>query len=411
MRICIVGAGVQGSAIALISTKIREVDEIICSDLNLDRAKRVVEILRSDKVRAERTDASDPSDLRRVSNGADVVMCATPPRLNLNVMHAALNSGAHYVDLATDDPLQELELNDRWSEAGLTAVIAQGGPFIMNVLVRRIADELDLVEEIELRFGWRIPRKEVPSAWTPAWCPEAALDEWVREPLVFENGSFRRVPRCSGKEDYDFPDPVGRLTVCLVDYEPTYTLPRFIGKGIRHVNCKIPPDEMALALIEMGLAGKSPIEVGGVRVVPRDLLLALTPPPADLYHGLLSVDPKDLPPNLVNSLNVLACYLTEVKGEKGGEKSIHTAYRISNFLENLKKHGTPWAEVAIPATVTALMLAKGEVKIKGVIPPECLDPDRFLARLERWGITFREFTKKQAAGKRIIRSFKREMGS
>ena len=249
------------------------------------------------------------------------------------------------------------------------------------------------MDEIELRFGWRIPRKEVPSAWAPAWCPEAALDEWVKEPLVFENGSFKRVPRCSGKEDYGFPDPVGRLTVCLVDYEPTYTLPRFIGKGIRRVNCKIPPDEMAVALIEMGLASESPIEVSGVRVVPRDLLLALTPPPADLYHELLSVDPKDLSPDLVKSLNVFACYLAEVKGEKGGEKSIHTAYRISNFLENLKKHGTPWAEVAIPATVTALMLAKGEVEIKGVIPPECLDPDRFLAQMERWGITFREFHK------------------
>ena len=139
MRICIVGAGVQGSAITLILTRIQEVDEIICSDINFDRAKRVAEILRSDKVRLERADASDPSDLRRISKGADVVISATPPKLNLNVMQAALHSGAHYVDLATDDPLKELELNDRWSESGLTAVIAQGGPFIMNVLVRRIA--------------------------------------------------------------------------------------------------------------------------------------------------------------------------------------------------------------------------------------------------------------------------------
>ena len=396
MRICIVGAGVQGSAIALISTKIREVDEIICSDLNLDRAKRVAEILRSDKVRAERADASDPSDLRRISDGADVVINATPPKFNLKVMEAALRSGSNYVDMASDDPWQALELNDRWAEAGLSAVIAQGGPFVMNVLVRHIADRLERVEGIRLRHGWRVPQKiEAVPRWSPAWCPEAALTEWMREPLVFEDGSFRRVPTFSGMEEYEFPDPVGRLTLCFVDYESTYTLPRFIGKGVRRVDCKIPPDEMARASIEMGLASEIPIEVGGVRVAPRDLLLALTPHPSDLFHRLLFVDPKDFSPELAEGLNWYACYLAEVDGEDDGERTLHIAYRMSSSIENLKRHGTPWADVAVPVAVTALMLAKGKVE-KGVFPPECLEPDPFLAQLSEWGIIFERYQRKSS---------------
>jgi saccharopine dehydrogenase-like NADP-dependent oxidoreductase len=40
--------------------------------------------------------------------------------------------------------------------------------------------------------------------------------------------------------------------------------------------------------------------------------------------------------------------------------------------------------------ITAAMLAKGEIKIKGVIPPEGLEPEPFLAKLANVGISFHE---------------------
>jgi saccharopine dehydrogenase-like NADP-dependent oxidoreductase len=130
---------------------------------------------------------------------------------------------------------------------------------------------------------------------------------------------------------------------------------------------------MAGALIKIGLASRNPLEVNGVKIVPRDLLMALTRQPADAAADLAPSD-------------VLLCYLGEVEGEKDGERLVHTTYRSSSAVENLRRYGVRWADLAVPAVVTALMLAEGEVK-PGVLPPEGL-PSSFITRLAEWGISF-----------------------
>lgn len=391
MRISIVGTGVQGSAIALTLTRIPEVSEIVCSDIDYARAERVARKLGKDRVRAERVDAGNSKDLLRVLRGSDAVVNASLPKFNRKVMDSALRSGAHYVALASDDPLGELEFTREWEEAGLAAVVYQGGPFVMNVLVRRAADELDRVDEIRLRFAWRLlGGEEAIPVWSPPWCPEVALAEWLSEPVVYEGGEFRSLPTFSGIENYRFPDPMGEAEVCFVDYESVYTLPRFIGKGVRRVDCKISPDKMAGALIRMGFASEKPIKVGDVEVAPRDVLLALTPRPVDTHIELLAKPRAKRQPILPPGRGSLICYLAEVKGEKRGKRISRTFYRVSNSLELLNRWGIPWAGVAVPASLTATMLASGEIDAKGAIPPEGLDPDKFLKRLGEWGITFRE---------------------
>jgi saccharopine dehydrogenase (NAD+, L-lysine-forming) len=389
VRISIIGTGVQGSAIALILTRFPEISEIICSDINYARARRVAQKLGNVRVRPEKVDAGDKRNLLKVLKGSDVVINATLPKFNRRIMNSALESGAHYVALASDDPLGELELARGWVKAGLTAVIYQGGPFVMNVLVKRVAQELDLVEEIRLRFGWkRLRGWETILGWSPPWSPEVALSEWLSEPVIYEDGVLKHLPIFSGIEDYAFPDPMGKTEVCFVDYEPVYTLPRFIEKGVRYVDCKIPPDRMAGALIRMGFASEKPIKVGNVEVVPKDVLLALTPQPADVYIEPLA-KPRDGERSALEG-DALICYLAEIRGEKDAKTATRTFYRISSFLELFNRYGTPWAEVAVPASLTATMLAGGEIEAKGAIPPEGLDPEKFLKRLAEWGITFKE---------------------
>ena len=183
MKISVVGAGAQGSAIAFILTKTPGVSEIVSSDINLNVAKRVVEKLKSDKVSAERVDAGNVEDLLRVVKGSDTIVNATLPRFNFNIMTAALKSEANYVDLAAWAPIEEsvstqLGLNDKFKDAGLTAVISQGGSFTTSVAVRYAADRLDRVDEIRLRLGWaRREREEFIPTWAPGWCPFIALTE------------------------------------------------------------------------------------------------------------------------------------------------------------------------------------------------------------------------------------------
>lgn len=388
LKISVVGAGAQGSAITLILTKTPEVSEIVCADIDLNKARQVVEKIKSDKVHAERVNAGKVDDLLRVAKGSDTIINATLPRFNLNIMEAALKSGAYYVDLASDVPCiegvpKELAFDDKFKNAGLTAVVNQGGPFTTQVAIRYVADRLDRVDEIRLRLGGtRGESEEFIPTWSPAWCPEVALTEWLY-PMVYENGEWKDVPQFSGVEDYSFPEPVGPVTVCHVDYEPVHTLPRFIGKGVKYVEMKLSPDRMAGSLIKMGFASDKPIDVKGVKVAPRDVLLALTPPAVETRAKV----EQEL---LRGKVEAYGCSLAEVRGEKAGEKIIHTVYRISSFRETYEKFGTMWAGVAVPAVITATMLAKGEIKTKGVIPPEGLEPEPFLAKLAEKGWIFQE---------------------
>ena len=85
-----------------------------------------------------------------------------------------------------------------------------------------------------------------------------------------------------------------------------------------------------------------------------------------------------------------ACSLAEVKGEKGGKRIIRTVYVMLNIREIIKKWGTMWAIVAVPASLTATMLAKGETKTKGFVPPEGLEPGPFLTKLAEKGMVYQE---------------------
>lgn len=391
MKISVIGAGVQGSAIAFFLAKNREVSKIVCSDISLERAKRLAQKLGSSKISAKGVDASNASDLAGIINDADVVINAAVPRYNLRIMEAALKSGAHYVDLATDTPVianieKELKLDSKWKDAGLTAAINQGGPFVMSILARYAADRLDKVDAIRLRFGWRpiTKEKEVIPVWTAVWSPEVAITEWTANPMIFENGKFKEAPQFSGIEDYPFPDPVGPVTLCFIEYEPVFTLPRFIGKGISYVDCKISLEPKIAALHLMGLASDKPIEVKGVKVAPLDVLLAVTKPPVEAKDMIAS-----------GEADFIGCYIAEVKGEKANEKITYTMYRKYRMSEIYKKLGATWAEVAVPATITATMLAKGEIKAKGVVPPEGLEPKPFLKKLAEAGMTFQESISKE----------------
>jgi lysine 6-dehydrogenase len=98
MKILIVGTGAQGSVIATEIVKSPEVSEVRLSDIDLGKAKRLAERLKSAKVRAYRVDANKTDDVMQVARDVNVIVNTTTwkPQFNLNIMEAALNVGALY---------------------------------------------------------------------------------------------------------------------------------------------------------------------------------------------------------------------------------------------------------------------------------------------------------------------------
>jgi saccharopine dehydrogenase-like NADP-dependent oxidoreductase len=166
------------------------------------------------------------------------------------------------------------------------------------------------------------------------------------------------------------------VTLCFIEYEPVFTLPRFIGKGVSYVDCKISLEPNVAALHLMGLANDKPIEVKGIKIAPKDVLLSLLPKPADL----------------AGKVEGHSCIAVEVAGRKAGRNMRVLAYAYLSHQEAYKKYGVTATSylTGTPPAIGAVMLAKGDIKVRGVIPPECLEPQPLLAKIEKKGIKITE---------------------
>jgi len=363
MKICIIGAGAQGSVIAKILAQDPEIDKVLLTDINTRLLQRVAKSIDNSKLSIQRVDASNMDALSKALRGADVAVNATLPYYNLSIFHSALKNGANYMDFAEDWPMREkfaeqLKTSEKWKEAGLTAVKHQGiTPGVTNLLARYAADHLDKVEEIHIKTAWRNISEEqaVVPTWSPGWSVEIALLEWAADVV---------------------------------------TLPKFIGKGLKYVDIKMDPDIIAGILINLGLAGTELIEVRGVKVRPLDVLLKLTKSAIEMTQEWKKTF-EDRPAELQS------CIAAQVKGKKGGQQVqeyVYLSTSESDVHEWLRRYGTTNCWVPIPAATTAKMLAKGEIQIKGVIAPECLEPKPFLRELSKMGIgRFHRITEKQVA--------------
>ncbi len=418
-RVVVVGAGGQGGPCASILARDKDVAEIVLGDIDLDLANEIQEKIKSDKITTLKVDAGKIEDIARAAKGADVIINLTLTAFNSNIMKAALKSGACYVDtsfgepsllniLARDNILsqiikkQPLELDNEFKKAGLTALVGCGGaPGIVNILARYVCDKLDRVDEIHIRLGGGHTEKskEVASVWDPGWSPFRALWGCAVEPTVFEDGEYKKYPIFSGCEEYNFGDPVGLALISYHQHQEPITLPHFIGKGIKYAGYKNTVDPLVAAFIKMGFATPEAVDVKGVKVIPRDVLLKLVRRPVNSFL-IEDENTAKLPLKFAGVFCVL-----EIKGAKSGEEVTYkVSWPFSLFksaeekLEFYRKFGTTNIAVALPAIVGAKMCVEGYAS-KGVIAAECLDPIKFLKRMADMGcpVKFHETLSKETS--------------
>ena len=395
-KIIVVGTGAIGIVIASELTKNPEIKEIRLADINLQRAEQIRDWLKSEKVSAHRVDAGKLDDIVRVAEGVDVIVNATLPRFNLTITNVALRAKANYVDLAMYDYSsysKQLELDGKYKEAGLTALLNAGSsPGITNVLAANGADRLDRVDAIRIRIFDSVESKEIVSTWSP----RVMWDDMATEPVVYDNGEFKKVPLFSGEEIYNFPDPIGPQTVVAHVHEEPVSLPRFIGKGLKYVDLKLGTPDMPTIkfVVELGLLGDEPVDVRGVKVVPQDLFFKLIPPTLSFEE----VENKIKAGILIDARE---CYVVEVEGEKAGKKITYIFSvpfpTLREVQEKLSGATHESYVTGVSAAVFTEMVCMGDIKAKGVFLPECLDVEAretFIAKLAERDIKIHEKTKK-----------------
>jgi saccharopine dehydrogenase-like NADP-dependent oxidoreductase len=202
------------------------------------------------------------------------------------------------------------------------------------------------------------------------------LDEASLPAPTFTNGRFGSAPAMSDPETIDFPDPVGTQRPTRTIHSEVATLPlSFRNKGIREVSFRIafPPDlDRQLRLLSaLGLLSRDRIDVGRVRIAPRDVLAALL--------EQLPKPPGAAAPDEHEVLRVA------VRGEQHA--------RPAEDVMTCHAPGIPaWgvgvdADTGCPPSIAIQLLLRGEIEVRGVLPPEVAVPVApFLAELERRGM-------------------------
>ena len=384
MKIVVLGgAGLMGRIAVKDLAASEGPQEVVIADRDTELARQVANLLPQgrSKVSIAHTDVTDRDKLVDTLRGADAVLNAVHYYFNLEVMHACLEVGAHYTDLGGLFHLtrKQLALHNQFAAAGLTAVLCMGSaPGVPNVQARYAADHLDTVESIriydgilplagdDLRFGYAIP---------------TIIDELVMPPVVYRDGTFIEEEPLAGEEDYWFEPPVGLLRCHLSLHSEVATLPvSFKDKGIRECSFKInywgmSPEAFAKVklLADLGFAGTEPVNVKGVQVKPRDMLVTLLAdyiPPLDAFVQ----EPAD-PTHWTKEI------VTEVRGTRDGEPLI---FRLGTL--------TPIGSLptGVAPSIAAQWLAAGRVQGPGVFAPEvALDPAPFFTELAERGIITR----------------------
>lgn len=399
--IMVLGAGTQGGPCASALIKATNIPKIILGEYDVELAQRVKEKINSNRIHIKKVDASKIESIVEAAQGVDVVINLINPLFNLNVMTAALECGAHYVDTSIGETLDldlmgsdnilarmikglPLHLDKEFKEKDLTCLMGCGAtPGLTNVFARYLCDKFTSIDEIKIRFGRKSTKKneEIISAWEPVWSPERALWGYAVKPVVFTGGEYQHFPIYSGYEEFNFPEPVGTIPLVYHQHPEQVTLPYFIGKGIKYCDFKYTIDSNVGTLIKMGFAEDTTIQIDGMDISPKKVLLTMVKRP--VINAFLEESEKsvDLP------LTAIPCASVEVVGKKNGQSLVRQITYVPSLYENpsekreiFNKYGATNIYVSLPAIIGAMISTDKKAPF-GIISAECIDPELFLNRM------------------------------
>ncbi len=376
MRITVLGgAGKMGCISVQALANDKRVKEVVIADIDTQQAQTVADYLKSPKIKIQQIDINDENNFVKSLKGSDVCLNATVYYTNLKVMEACLKAGSHYTDMGGlfHTTRKQLELYNRFAEANLSAILGMGSaPGVPNLQARYAADRLDTIESIKIFDGIKPP---APDDVRFTYAIPSIVDEMTVKAMVFENGEFVAKEPLSDFEDYWFESPLGSLPMHLSLHSEVATLPvTFKDKGVQECFFKINYWGMAkntvekvMVLVDFGFASKEAVDVKGIPIVPRDLMVSMLSGYVPSITEFLA-PAKTKPPDWAKEI------VTEIRGTKDGKAM---TYRL----------GTLTCKGALPTgvapAIAAVWLAEGRID-PGVYPPEAaLDPEPFFKELEQ----------------------------
>lgn len=370
----VLGAGMVGAVMAADLAAEGDFD-VTLADVRSEALRSAAARIGS-RLRTIHADLGDVETLKKTIAPFDIVLGALASRIGFQTLRAVIEAGKDYCDISFM-PQDAWELDGLAKSHGVTAIVDCGvAPGMSNLLAGYGADQLDDCERIEIYVGG-LPRERTwPFQYKAGFSPHDVIEEYTRPARVVEHG------RVVVKEALSEPE--------LMDFAGVGTLESFNTDGLRSIAhfLKAPfmkektlryPGHIELMRVfrETGLFGHEAIQAGEVKAKPIDVISALMFPKWTYEPG-------------EEDLTVMRVM---VEGRKGAAR-VRMAWDLLDFFDRKSQATSMSRTTAIPCTIMARMVARGELRMPGVIPPELLatEPgliDRVLKEHAQRGIEYR----------------------
>jgi saccharopine dehydrogenase (NAD+, L-lysine-forming) len=405
-KVLLIGAGGVGSVVAHKCAMVPEVfGEITLASRTQSKCDAIAaEIKRRTgrTIATAQVDADDPVQTAALirQTGAQLVINVALPYQDLAIMDACLAAGCDYLDTANYEPKDVAKFEyswqwayqERFAAAGLTALLGSGfDPGVTNVFtawaLKHHFDEIHMLDIIDVNGG------NHGKAFATNFNPEINIREVTAPCRHFEAGEFVETAAMSQHQPFTCPDGVGTYEIYRMYHEELESLVKHLP-SIRRAQFWMSFSPNYLKHLEVlqnvGMTRIDPVVYQGVEIVPLQFLKAVLPDPGDLGK----------------STKGKTCIGNVITGVKGGQPK-------AVYIYNICDHEACFAEVGsqaisyttgVPAMIGAKQMLAGEWRKAGVWNIEQLDPERFMADLNAYGLPWHcvELTPEQARNFQVV---------
>ena len=378
MRMLVLGAGLQGSACAYDLLQDPDVAEVRVADLHIHHVPEFLAPYSGRRLIPTPLDVRDHEAARALMRESDAVMSAIPYYFNFELAKLAAEAGTHFCDLGgnTDIVFQQKGLDALAKERGVTVVPDCGlAPGMVNILAQHGIEQLDRVRRVKIYVGGLPQHPEPPLNYQLVYSLEGVLDYYTTLSWVLRDGKRTQVRALSEREEVEFPVPVGKLEAFHTAGGLSTMAFRYEGKipTMEYKTLRYPGHAHIMeAVRDLGLLDLSPVDVKGIKVVPRDVFIAAVTPKLTRPRG------RDL----------VALRVT-VEGTKDG-RACKLGWELIDYYDEARGISAMMRTTGYSLSITGQMQVRGEISPPGVhTPDECVPAERYIAELEKRGIRIR----------------------
>jgi saccharopine dehydrogenase-like NADP-dependent oxidoreductase len=388
------GSGKMGAAVAWDLVQQDDVEVVGLVGRHMQTLEGTRDWIGSHKIVPHELDIHDVEAVANLMKDYDVGVSTLPDRAtSYRVVDTAVKNGLHFVDMLEEyhrrpdayetEGLQLPEgmtlneygdfLHETAIKNGVTFLDGIGfAPGVSNIMIGHAIRLLDTAEVAIGRVGG-IPSKAAaahhPLRYMITWAFDHVLREYMVKLNVIKNGEVVEVNAATELERFQFKqfgvdEP---LECAITPGMPSFIYTRPELKEFAEKTVRWPGHwEGVFTLKECGLLDLDPVQVGDVKVVPREVLLALIEPRLQPREGDTDVcvmmnsvtGTKDGAPTEIYS------YLWD---EADTENGISSMARVTGFS----------------AAIGAAFIGRGMIDEKGIVPPEdCFKGEVYVRFLE-----------------------------